>query len=111
MAGSVIVEVVHGPLMGQVFPFSKHDTLIVGRSDSCHIALPGDPFLSRHHFSIEVIPPMARLRDLGSLNGTYVDGTRYGGRTQGDQHEAIPQAKVLEVDLHHGYQLCERVVQ
>ena len=97
MAGCVKLEVVRGPLAPRVFSFEQPDTLIFGRAPDCHVPLPTrDDTVSRYHFLLEVNPPDARLRDLGSLNGTYVNGTRYGGsrdgprqRKPGEEHEAL----------------------
>jgi|GEM_PF-5674539 len=59
-----------------------------GRAADCHARLPGDDTLvSRHHFLVEVNPPAARLRDLGSLNGTLVNGQKIGGRKTGETPE------------------------
>ena len=55
------------------FTLSEHDTFLLGRMDDCHLCLPGDPQVSRHHFLLEVCPPKAALRDLGSLNGTHLN--------------------------------------
>src|SRR3972149_12143583 len=80
MPGLVKIEVVRGPLAGRVFSFDRHDTLIFGRSPDGHACLPTeDETVSRHHFLLEVNPPEARLQDLGSLNGTYVNNRKYGG--------------------------------
>jgi len=39
---------------------------------------------------LEVSPPHASLRDLGSLNGTHVDGKQCGGRKAGESPEEGP---------------------
>ena len=57
---------------GKTFTFTDHDTFIFGRMDDCHACIADDTEVSRHHFILEVNPPQACLRDLGSLNGTYV---------------------------------------
>src|SRR4029450_10715290 len=81
MPGRVCLAVVAGPIQGRQFAFEAHDTFLFGRSPDCHAQLAeADGTASRHHFLLEVNPPAARLRDLGSLNGTYVNGTKYGGR-------------------------------
>ena len=81
MPGRVCLAVVAGPIQGRQFAFEDHDTFLFGRSPDCHAQLAeADGTASRHHFLLEVNPPAARLRDLGSLNGTYVNGTKYGGR-------------------------------
>ena len=77
MPGRVTLKVEKGPIRGQVFTFDEHDTFIFGRSPDCHARLPeGDRTASRHHFILEVNPPDACIRDLGSLNGTYVQRDR-----------------------------------
>ena len=75
---------ISGPIQGKVFEFDKHDTFVFGRGKECHARLPKDPRVSRHHFLLEVNPPEATIRDLRSLNGTHVNGVRYGGR-RGDR--------------------------
>ena len=73
---NVEIEVVAGPHVGKVYRFDRHDTFIVGRSTQAHFSVPDDGFLSRNHFLIEFIPPACLLRDLGSTNGTKVNGLR-----------------------------------
>ena len=66
-----------GPHAGQSFAFDRHDTFIVGRGKQAHFRLPReDEYFSRVHFLIEVNPPHCRLMDLGSTNGTHVNGQR-----------------------------------
>ena len=76
----VKLQVVEGPLAGREFVYDTHDVLLMGRDSACHVSLPNDPFVSRHHFAIEINPPRVSLRDLNSLNGTTVNGIRFGGR-------------------------------
>jgi len=76
--------VVAGPIQGRRFEFQAHDTFLFGRAPDCHAGLPvNDTTASRHHFLLEVNPPAACLRDLGSLNGTWVNGAKFGGRVAG----------------------------
>jgi len=101
----VVLEVVAGPLQGQTFSVERHDTLLVGRGADCHVRLADDRRISRHQFLLEVVPPHARLRELGSRNGTYVNGVKYGGRAA-DKGEAEADAeRGPEVDLKHGDQI------
>src|SRR5262245_13542716 len=73
----VTLTVVGGPHKGQVFTFVGHDTFLVGRSKRAHFRLPvKDRFFSRVHFLVEVNPPQCRLMDMGSRNGTFVNGER-----------------------------------
>jgi SARP family transcriptional regulator, regulator of embCAB operon len=48
--------------------------LLVGRSRSCDITIDADPRVSRRHVEIEAVGRRVRIRDLGSHNGSAVDG-------------------------------------
>jgi hypothetical protein len=103
MAVTVSLAVTEGPLRGQRFEFVQHDTFLFGRAPDCHARLsPQDASASRHHFLLEVNPPEARLRDLGSLNGTHVNGVRHGGRRPDESPESARQRPASEVDLKDG---------
>jgi serine/threonine protein kinase len=103
MPGRVSLDVVAGPIQGRHFEFEAHDTFLFGRSPDCHAELaPDDTTASRHHFLLEVNPPAARLRDLGSLNGTYVNGQKHGGRDQHLTPEQAAQKAGPQVDLRDG---------
>ncbi|MDT4965925.1 MAG: eukaryotic-like serine/threonine-protein kinase [Acidobacteriota bacterium] len=88
----VTLRVLSGPHSGRSFIFDQHDTFLIGRSDTAHLCLPDDRFFSRNHCLLEIAPPRCFLRDLGSTNGTYVNGQkvqeaylRNGDRIQGGQ--------------------------
>jgi len=101
MPGRVEFRLTKGPLAGSSFLFDRHDTLVFGRAPDCHVRLPADDSsASRHHFLLEVNPPAARLRDLGSLNGTYVNRVKFGGRHAGTTAE--PAGPIPQVDLRDG---------
>ena len=94
--------VVQGLYEGRSFEFRGHQALIGGRGLDCHLQLPADDLdISRQHFLIEVNPPVARLRDLGSHNGTRVNGRKYGGRSR-STGPAVGEQGVRDVDLGHG---------
>ncbi|RUL89369.1 FHA domain-containing serine/threonine-protein kinase [Tautonia sociabilis] len=65
-----------GPHLGRTFSFNRHATFVVGRAHDAQCPMPDDPFLSRHHFLVEVNPPVCSVRDLGSTNGIRVNGVR-----------------------------------
>ena len=102
MSGKVKLEAVEGPMKGKAFIFEEHDTFLFGRLDDCHACLPDDNMVSRHHFIMEANPPDARIRDLGSLNGTYVNGAKYGSREAHETPEEGAKRQYPEVDLKHG---------
>ena len=72
----VSLNVVAGPQTGRAFTFDQHDTFMIGRSEDAQFCLPQDRFFSRHHCILEIAPPQAFIRDLGSTNGTFVNGMR-----------------------------------
>jgi hypothetical protein len=80
LAAKVIIDVTSVSKKKSVFSYEDHDTFVVGRMGDCHVCIEDDGYLSRHHFIVEVNPPNARLQDLASLNGTSVNGNKYGGR-------------------------------
>lgn len=59
----------------QEFPLPTDGSVAVGRDSSCDIVIE-HPLVSRHHFEIVNAATGAVVRDLGSSNGTFVDGTR-----------------------------------
>jgi serine/threonine-protein kinase len=72
----VNLKVTAGPYKGRIFSFAQHDTFLIGRSPEAHLCLPDDRFFSRHHCLLEMNPPHSFLRDLGSTNGTFLNGRR-----------------------------------
>lgn len=75
-ACQAVLEVIAGPHQGAVFQFDGHATFTVGRSKASNLCLQDDPYFSRHHFLVELQPPLACLRDLGSRGGTAVNGEK-----------------------------------
>ena len=72
----VTLHVIAGPQTGRDFSFDQHDTFMIGRSEDAQFCLPQDRYFSRHHCLIEIAPPQAFLRDLGSTNGTFINGQK-----------------------------------
>jgi serine/threonine-protein kinase len=112
----VTLNVVAGPQTGRNFSFEQHDTFMIGRSEDSQFCLPHDRFFSRHHCIIEIAPPQAFLRDLGSTNGTFVNGLRvdtsylkHGDRIQGGETvlEVVVEADNYEVTAA-GIQVTEK---
>jgi serine/threonine protein kinase len=102
MPASVQLRITHGAAKGKVFTFAAHDTFLLGSNPDCHVHLPDDPAVSRHHFILEALPPQACLRDLGSLNGTHVNKRKVGGRKQGETPEQGAKRAYPEIQLKHG---------
>jgi hypothetical protein len=74
-AATFTLRVIEGPDSGRelVVDASQPARVLVGKSPACDLKL-ADPHVSRRHFSLELLGRRLRLRDLGSTNGTFVDG-------------------------------------
>jgi signal transduction histidine kinase len=66
--------VVHGPDHGKSFDING-DSLVIGRDPSCDVSLR-DPGISRQHARLELKGNQYILKDLGSSNGTCINGVR-----------------------------------
>lgn len=109
MMGIVLrVEIVvsAGPMAGRQFAFDRADTFICGRSADAHMSLGDDAAVSRQHFVLEIVPPHVRLTDLGSRNGTYVNGLRYGGTDAPRAGERLAADGAKSVLLRHGDEIA-----
>jgi diguanylate cyclase (GGDEF)-like protein len=63
---------IRGPLQGQRF-FITQQEMTIGRDAAAEIHV-NDPSISRKHATIRLEEAKAKLKDLGSSNGTYVNG-------------------------------------
>lgn len=96
------LSVVSGPCTGETYRFDEPQGFTFGRAKDCSFVVEHDNTFSRHHFLLEVNPPQVWLRDLGSLNGTYVNGRKIGGRSAGiaaDDAEAGETTPLRDGDL------------
>ena len=101
-AMQVNLRVLAGPYKGRIFAFNQHDTFLIGRTEDAHLCLPDDRFFSRHHCLLEIDPPRCFLRDLGSTNGTFVNGrkVRQAFLNHGDQIQGGATVLMVEVNAH-----------
>jgi serine/threonine-protein kinase len=104
----VTLRVAAGPQVGRVFTFDQHETFMIGRSEDSHFCLPHDRYFSRHHCILEIAPPQCFLRDLGSTNGTFVNGIRVetahlknGDRIQGGETVLEVEVSADHVEINH----------
>jgi len=70
MHGKLVI--LSGPLCGEAIPLNSPTTAI-GRDPSSQLSIP-DHLMSRRHCAVESADGHFTLRDLGSANGTFVNG-------------------------------------
>lgn len=68
-----VLKFLSGPLAGQEFEVKP--STVIGRDPGCDIVI-ADPNVSKKHAKISVQGPSVFLEDLGSTNGTFVNGKR-----------------------------------
>ena len=70
------LRVLSGPHAGETIAI-RRGKLLIGRAEGCHLR-PASEFVSRHHCVLLLDDYTLRIRDLGSKNGTFVNGRRVG---------------------------------
>ena len=109
MSATITLKVVTGALDGAEFSYHGTGLIIIGRGHDCTVHIPNDAWyrnVSRHHCLLEIDPPQVRVCDLGSRNGTYVNGELIGRRDcdAGVDQLAIPSTP--DHVLRNGERVC-----
>ena len=73
---SFIFESFSGPAAGRRFDLPDNVAVTFGRTEKSRYVIPDDSHLSGAHFSLQSSGVKCILRDLGSTNGTFVNGVR-----------------------------------
>jgi predicted component of type VI protein secretion system len=100
MAAAIRLTVMTGPHQKRTFCFCGPTRCQAGRALDCFINFGGtqrDQLISRYHCQLEIDPPGLLIQDLGSRNGTFINGKRV---------EALPadinHSEVLGALCNHG---------
>src|SRR5215831_2846296 len=72
----VILEATAGPIAGRRIEVRAGSILRIGRTSKSDYAIGEDSYLSSQHFAVECDGTQVRIRDLGSSNGTFVNGDK-----------------------------------
>src|SRR5713101_3237883 len=72
----VVSEAVAGPIAGRKIEIRAGTILRLGRTAKSDYSIGEDSYLSSQHFAVECDGTECRIRDLGSSNGTFVNGER-----------------------------------
>jgi pSer/pThr/pTyr-binding forkhead associated (FHA) protein len=95
-------------LVDREFVFDEPAECIIGRAADCDIQIPTDEVhtdVSRHHCALEIHPPHVQVRDLGSLNGTWVNDKKIGQRPANEPSEESGLWPSAAHALRHGDEL------
>lgn len=110
-ADVILIAHPEGQRLGSRFRLSPGTTIEIGRSAAVGVSLPEVMSISRKHARLRYIGPVVTIEDLGSTNGTYVNGQPIHGRTvlrSGDRFQtAAVHFKFLhEQDVESAYHLA-----
>lgn len=109
--------VLSGPQFGEIFPLEAGRDLLVGRREDSDVQIR-DEGVSRRHATIRLDGEAAVVRDLGSANGTYVDGVQTaearvtdGTRIHVGAHTTLKFIWADELDARYQMKLAEGALQ
>jgi len=108
MDAKLKLRVIEGEFSGKTYVFNEGTVCTVGRSEDCLLRLPNNPLyqdVSRYHCVLEITPPAVCVRDLGSRNGTFVNGTLIGQRRRDEDATALNTQEMPAYVLHDGDEL------
>jgi pSer/pThr/pTyr-binding forkhead associated (FHA) protein len=108
MSATITLAVTEGFLQGKEFVFEGPGRHVLGRAECCNPRLPNDLLhynVSRFHCLIDICPPHVWVRDMGSRNGTFVNGENIGQRKYGLSAEEAAHQHFPERLLRDGDEL------
>jgi serine/threonine-protein kinase len=110
MSTLLILKGTAGDLLGREFAIPSPAQCVVGRSRGCMLRLPGDATVSRQHCIIELEPDGVWVQDLGSLNGTLVNGEKIGQRDRDRSGDAtMVQAPRRSLQTGDELRICSNI--
>lgn len=105
----VVVTLIDEQLGQKRFVYKEPWICLVGRAEDCDIQIPSDSVhlqVSRHHCLLEIHPPTVRVRDLGSTNGTYVNGEKIEPRLNELNDNRSDSLTLIAKELRQGDNIC-----
>lgn len=96
----LVLEATAGPVAGRKIEVRAGSILRIGRTPKSDYAIGEDFYLSSQHFAVECDGTQCRARDLGSSNGTFVNGDRISEKvlSEGDSLVAGGSTFVVHID-------------
>ncbi|GMV37346.1 MAG: hypothetical protein AMXMBFR61_18540 [Fimbriimonadales bacterium] len=87
-SGKPRLVVLAGPCAGRTFDLAAAEA-VLGRDPGCELSLAEDSSVSRRHAKVSLEGGVLWVEDLGSTNGTYVNGVKVEGRTKVSHGDAL----------------------
>ena len=107
-----ILVVQEGQLAGKRWSLNRTE-FVIGRGEDCDIVLP-DRQVSRHHFRVVHDDNGYSVEDLGSKNGTYINGAPVRGSMQlqdGDEIQVALSVRLLFVGAEATLPLTQEMLR
>jgi predicted component of type VI protein secretion system len=103
------LKILGGKHQGKLIPLNTKKFL-VGREQDCHLR-PNSDLVSRHHCVFSIDDYAIRLRDLGSTNGTMVNGVNLRGEVSLKSGDRVTIGKLdLEVVIRQSVQATSGMI-
>ncbi|MEN9529644.1 MAG: LysM domain protein [Pseudomonadota bacterium] len=81
MKSRFVIRFVAGPLHDKSFELGEGDQRILGKGDSAQVRLDEDTLVSRNHARLTLEKGALWIEDLGSRNGTFINGKKIEKKT------------------------------
>jgi soluble lytic murein transglycosylase-like protein len=81
MKSRYIIRFLAGPLHDRTFEVGDGESKIIGKSDASQLRIEEDIMISRNHARISVERGLVWIEDLGSRNGTFINGKKVEKKT------------------------------
>ena len=102
---SAVLSVLRGRRRGATFQISSATT-VLGRGEQSEIRLDDDGVSRKHAEIVRLDDGALQLRDLGSTNGTFINGERVAERVlQDDDRVALGTTTLLKFELHDAMEI------
>ncbi len=102
---SAVLSVLRGRRRGATFQIGAAST-ILGRGENAQIRLDDDGVSRRHAEIVRLDDGAVQLRDLGSTNGTFVNGEKITERVlEDDDRVALGTTTLLKFELHDAMEI------
>ncbi len=95
-SGNLALRFISGKYQGGEFPLQDNQEVLIGRSSDLDMVLV-EELVSRRHASIVVRGGVVTIEDLGSTNGTFVNGERVQKATLREGDRVLVGTSILKV--------------